>query len=267
MKVSYRNYPALEKIHNGRFGATEYPIPEMKFFMGDEFKFFNEHFKKNAKYFASEINFLTDPFMDAVAKAGNKLLELFLEIIASKEKDLSYNGTFIESGGYTYALKYDFKKDIGVHFISLYWFDGNRIYGCYYCDDIPENAKIWISGDYKASYNIKGDKQEVKEASNIISRLIVYKLFKTYAEVETKHLLPNTVLREVECKYVNDTQLPITYLDSKWFTNLVKSDAFTVHGHFRLQACGKELRDHKLIWISEYIKTGYTSPARILNQN
>ena len=69
----------------------EYPIPEMKFFMGDEFKFFNEHFNKNAKYFASEINFLTEPFLDAAAKAGNKLLELFLDIIKTKHnKNLLY---------------------------------------------------------------------------------------------------------------------------------------------------------------------------------
>lgn len=138
--------------------------------------------------------------------------------------------------------------------------------GCYYADNDPYNASIWLCDDYKRSFNLISDAQKVREAGDIMSRLIVYKLFKTYAEVETKILWPNSVIKDVNCKYINDTHLPITYLDSKWFTNLVKSEAFTVHGHFRLQACGKGLNDHKLIWISEYTKSGYTAPARILSQ-
>ena len=154
MKVSYRNYPVLEKIKNGRFGEMEYAIPEMDFFRGDDFKFFNSHWKKSTVFFAKEINYLTAPFLEAVAKSGNKLLDLYKDILESKEHDLNYEGTFIESNGFTHTLKYDYKKETGDHFISLYWFKGNRLYGCYYCDDNPDNSKIWISGDYKSSFKI-----------------------------------------------------------------------------------------------------------------
>src|ERR1035437_8376155 len=137
MKVSYSNYPVLEKIQNGRFGPTEYPVEEMKFFMGKEFKFFNNHWKKNTVFVKKEINYLTVPFMEAVAKAGDKLLDLYKDILDSKEHDLNCDGTFIEADGFTYTLKYDFKKEKGDQFITLYWFEGNRIFGCYYCDAYP----------------------------------------------------------------------------------------------------------------------------------
>lgn len=92
-----------------------------------------------------------------------------------------------------------------------------------------------------------------------IFRVVLFDMFKKYAEVETKVLLPNTKLKSINCKYVNDTKLPITYLDSKWFTNLVKSDAFNVSGHFRLQPYKNS---KKLIWIEGFQKDGYTSKAR-----
>lgn len=97
--------------------------------------------------------------------------------------------------------------------------------------------------------------------------LIFWTLFRLYAEVEVKALAPKTKLKDIKCKYVNDTPFPITFLDSTWFTTLVKSDAFKVSGHFRLQPChdenGKPTK--KLIWISDYMKTGYTSPAKKLS--
>jgi hypothetical protein len=266
MKISYRNYPILEKIQKGKFGEMNVDQLDVDFFYSPEWQKLYEIFKKNTKYFLSEINVISEPFQEACKKSGDKLLDLLREMAASKEYDLNYNGTFIESGGYTYLLKYSYKKETACHFVSLYWFSKNLLEGCYYADDCPDNASIWLSDFYKKSFNLETDAQMVREACDIMSRLIVYKLFKTYAEVETKELLANSVLREVDCKYVNDTQLSITYLDSKWFTNLVKSDAFNVRGHFRLHACGKGLQDHKLIWISEYTKSGYTAPARMLSQ-
>jgi len=56
-------------------------------------------------------------------------------------------------------------------------------------------------------------------------------------------------------------------LDSKWFTTLVKSDAFHVRGHFRLQPKKKDGEWTKeLIWINDFQKEGYTAPARRLQQ-
>lgn len=267
MKISYRDYPILEKLQKGKFGIMTTGILDAEYFYSVEWKDFYEIWKKNTKYFLKEINVLSEPFMEACGKVGNKLLEFYIEMINARKYDLSYNGTFIESKGYTHLLKYENKKETGINFVSLYWFGKDRLHGCYYCDDIESNTKLWMSDDYKRSFKIDTLAKEMQEVQSIVSRLIAYKLFKTYAEVETKELLPHTNIKGANCNYVNDTQLPITYLDSKWFTNLVKSDSFTVSGHFRLQPCGKELSQHKIIWINEYTKSGYTALARILSQN
>ena len=93
-------------------------------------------------------------------------------------------------------------------------------------------------------------------------------LFKKYAQVETKYLPANKTTKDINCKYVNETSSNITILDSKWFTTLVKSDAFKVRGHFRLQPKKKDGEWTKeLIWINDFTKDGYTAPARILNNN
>ncbi len=91
-------------------------------------------------------------------------------------------------------------------------------------------------------------------------------LFQKYAQVETKYLPAKQKVKDINCNYKNDTSFDITYLDSTWFTNLVKSDAFKVRGHFRLQPKKKEGEWTKeLIWITEFEKHGYTAPARKLN--
>jgi hypothetical protein len=99
-----------------------------------------------------------------------------------------------------------------------------------------------------------------------MASIIAISLFKKYADVETKHLLPGQRSKEILCKYINQTKLPITFLDSKWFTTLVKSDGFKVRGHFRLQPCGENMKDRKLIWINDFEKSGYTAPARKLKE-
>jgi hypothetical protein len=56
-------------------------------------------------------------------------------------------------------------------------------------------------------------------------------------------------------------------MDSTWFTQLVISNAFNVRGHFRLQPCGPELKERKLIWIQDFQKSGYTRKAKVEYSN
>jgi len=87
---------------------------------------------------------------------------------------------------------------------------------------------------------------------------------KKYAEIETKEVAARKRVVDHSGKYVNTTDLNVTYLDSKWFTTLVRSEGFNVRGHFRLQPFGEGLKERKLIGISDFLKQGYTSPARKL---
>lgn len=136
-----------------------------------------------------------------------------------------------------------------------------------YVEDILNDAKIFV-------YDLNG--KNIGVIDNIIDERHWYKMrilyllvFKKYAEIETKILPPKTESNDgIKCIYSNHSKFPITFIDSTWFTNLVKSDAFKVSGHFRLQPChdenGKPTK--KLIWINEFVKSGYTSPARKLKQ-
>lgn len=98
--------------------------------------------------------------------------------------------------------------------------------------------------------------------NNYFVMVLVFHLFKKYADVETKILLPKEKSRVFDCKYHNDSDYQIRIMDSTWFTNLIKSDAFKVRGHFRFQPCGQALKDKKLIWIKDFKKEGYTRRAQ-----
>jgi hypothetical protein len=90
-------------------------------------------------------------------------------------------------------------------------------------------------------------------------------LFTKFAKLETKTVFPKRKQVFNGEKYLNNTDFVITQLDSKWFTNLVKSEGFNVRGHFRLQPYKKDGQwTRELIWIDEFQKTGYTAPARKL---
>src|SRR5439155_24057442 len=91
--------------------------------------------------------------------------------------------------------------------------------------------------------------------------------FIKYADIEVKVLPPNKTVKDIKCKYVNDTSSNIQFLDSTWFTTLIKSDSFKVREHFRLQPKKKDGEWTKeIIWINEFEKTGYTSPAKKLSK-
>jgi hypothetical protein len=89
-------------------------------------------------------------------------------------------------------------------------------------------------------------------------------LFLKFCPIEIKNLQSGKRLKEISCKYANDTKSNIQMIDSTWFTTLVKSYAFKVSGHFRLQASGENHSQRKLVWISDFQKKGYTRKAKKL---
>lgn len=275
MKISYRNHPSIEKLQNGLFGKMNYSTEDEKIVRGKNFARGYEIWKASSHWFKSEINYISKPFFDSAQKAGVKLNELYFDTLRSKNIDINFSGTIIISGGFTFMFhhEYDTKNDIFV--ASIYWFNDHKNMLLGYANSATRGVNQtkndwdwWMADDYKKSFSLFTEDQEVEEIMMLFGMCITLMMFKKYAEVETKILKPNSKIKDdIGCKYINDTKLSITWLDSKWFTNLVKSDAFTVRGHFRLQACGSGLKDHKIIWINEFTKTGYTAPARKLSKD
>lgn len=59
----------------------------------------------------------------------------------------------------------------------------------------------------------------------------------------------------------------IIVVDTLYDEKLKVINPFSVTGHFRNQACGKNMEDHKLIYIDEFMKTGYTKQAKKIMEN
>jgi hypothetical protein len=92
--------------------------------------------------------------------------------------------------------------------------------------------------------------------------VILFELFRKYAQVETRILQPKSKAELFKCNYHNQSDYSVEIMNSTWFTTLVKSEEFKVRGHFRLQPCGEAFKDRKLVWIKDFKKEGYTRKAK-----
>lgn len=109
--------------------------------------------------------------------------------------------------------------------------------------------------------NFHIDKDEAIE--KFINFMMNILLFMQFAEIETvitegKQSSGKSKVKINNEKYLNESTIPIEIIDSNWFRRLIRTGAFKVNGHFRLQPYGKNNSQRKLIWISEYEKSGYT---------
>lgn len=58
-------------------------------------------------------------------------------------------------------------------------------------------------------------------------------------------------------KFINELNIPVTMVTSKWKVTVIRQEAFDVSGHFRLQPHGQGLKQTKMIFIEPFVKTGY----------
>ena len=262
MKIDYRNFPILknlkdEKIKQLLVNSIDtydlYPVQNIIL----------SSWHSHCKSFKKEINIISKPFDQACMKARKSLLELYTDILQDDDLEIEVGGTFIvDKIVYMIYFKKEGNLNTGYSEISFYVFSptGGLIAVCN--TDNNTNGIMWISKTLGYS-DIEKVKQDIGEQ---MIHIILYSMFKKYASVETKILSPHQRRRDISCFFRNDIDLPINYLDSKWFTTLVKSEGFNVRGHFRLQPKKKDGEwTRELIWINEFRKTGYTAPARRLS--
>jgi hypothetical protein len=268
MRINSKTYPILEKLENNSLGNMPVFEKDKPFF--DAFgHWFTQTWKFCNKDFKKEINIISESFNQASIKAERKLIELYGDIVQNNLSDFDVNGTYI-LGDFVYMIKYQIKKDSQDSEMFFYQFDKNGIPLLMFVDssEFKIYQNTWIS---KLS-NVHNMPDELASFDNfmvfIVMKVIALKMFKSYAQVETKILAGKSKIKGKGYKHLNETNLEICFLDSKWFTNLVKSESFNVSGHFRLQPKKKEGSWTKeLIWIDEFVKNGYTSKARILTNS
>jgi len=262
MRITTRTHSALAllnptywKHNNVAIHADDYAEYIKKY------NYLSSIFSENKSHFNTKITYVSEPFYDAAQIARDSLIKMF----DSDSIDILVQGIYILS-----------KRVIYVNMHSTPQNDGHCTYiefDCSFKDKAPVLVACF-SGSFNklGSYHLaphyieKGEAKNMNVVDSLIVDILILAMFKKYAKVETKYLKPHSRVRDIKCKYINDTNYNILHLDSKWFTTLVKSDGFKVRGHFRLQPKkdknGKWIKE--LIWISDFEKLGYTSKARKL---
>lgn len=261
MKISYRTHPALEYLKDGKF---ELKISEYDLDSSEKVAPFTNLFYCHKIWYNKEIFLVSNAFFEATVRSLPKLSKIYNEL-QDKPESFHISGTYIIKNQ-VFCIDYNSWEWSKFDDLSLFVFRKNGELNIQYTkgkeDDQPKRY-CWTSNIEKTFFS-KFNTTEI--CCNAFLIVLFIWLFKKYAQVETKYLPPNKRVKDINCKYVNDTSLGITHLDSRWFTNLVKSDAFKVRGHFRLQPKKKDGEWTKeLIWITDFEKKGYTSKARKLS--
>ncbi len=150
----------------------------------------------------------------------------------------------IKLGKYTYLLG----KHRMIRFICIV----GGIKGFYY-DDKEKTCFDWAVEMKDGKYYF--DKEYSKEFT-LVMRLLT---FIELGDIEILLLQSgrNNGGKVNVDKLTNQSKNNVFVVDSTWNKLLIRTDGFAVRGHFRLQPCGYEMKDRKLIWIDAFEKHGY----------
>lgn len=102
---------------------------------------------------------------------------------------------------------------------------------------------------------------------DLVADVLVMNIFLKYVEIQEKKILGREKTKSQQIKFKNSTPLAFKYITSNYFTNLQRTGAFGVKGHWRLQRYGTGLKEVKLIWIDEFLKKGYSRTADKIRWN
>lgn len=270
MKISYKN-TALNLLDKW---DEEINFPEPHRYMTEEEK---TRFGKSLlrswpltkDMYGNKIVYISNTFIEAYYNNRHKLKDVF-----DKEEMEEY-GTFItQRGSFTHTNFY---------YLKTFWRDGqwmadySLIQFSKHSQNEFKSLDIYISGvtnDEKMvnekTFIWKGHYDKGYDHLHYFAFLVTFLCFIKYVQVETKEIKVGKKEKHVGVKYLNETRSDITILDSTWFTTLVRSEGFMVGekdgGFFRLQPCGPNNSQRKLIWVLPFQKEGYTRQAKILNQ-
>jgi hypothetical protein len=257
MKISYRTHPILEWLKEKQLGTCNI-FQSDKEWWDIKKNEIREQFHAISLGINHQIYSISQSFIDSYEFAADKLWDsnLWHEV----EDD---NICFLIPSGQATMLnirQHPAEKEIVCRFFDIVNKKVLSGYGIFHIDykdcQYPAHTLAgWVSGN-------------MGNVDKHILNCVLMTIFIKYAKIEVKYLPPNKKEKLIDCNYVNDTKMPVVLLNSTWFTTLVKSDAFKVRGHFRLQPKKKDGEWTKeLIWITDFEKHGYTAPARKLNVN
>lgn len=200
--------------------------------------------------------YITNTFYDAHRKAMPKIRNIESEIAKKKfpsrviihSSGFGINRNIIESGREVSELFVFSKTDLlGYGFVETM------------VDDTTGQAKWRGDGFLPDTDDNLSPRDMFMQIWADYSALIY---FTEMCEIDTKVVQPDKKFRDKGgSKIYNDTKNNITFLDCRWFTELIRNTPFTVTGHLRWQPCGENRAKRKLIWIEPFEKHGYHRKA------
>lgn len=238
MKINYKNHFSLEYIRVGGLSKMN-AYREDVFFLKSPNCLLRKEFERDIDYFKKQTIYISKSFFEAAILAREKMMEVISE--SDTLGILDMDGTYL-CDGFTMMVR----RSNSSWSIFIFNLDG-----------CPMGYR---------SYDFKEEWESMFPSAkgivdNAFGMALTTMLFKKYAQIETKIINPLSAqyFNDVYCR--NDTNIKITYLNSSWFTSIVREAGFNVRGHFRLQACGEGMKDRKLIWVNDFQKSGYTREA------
>jgi hypothetical protein len=110
------------------------------------------------------------------------------------------------------------------------------------------------------SYNDRPDSPLSDDKFKLFLQLLI---FTELSELQTVFIKPgHKIGTKKEGRFLNETKDNIILVDSTWNRTIIRTEGFSVRGHFRLQPCGVGLIDRKLIYVDEFQKNGYIRGAK-----
>jgi hypothetical protein len=264
MRLSYKKYPILKMLENralDRVPLYEIDAVFLPFALGR----YHRIWKQNAKFFTEKVVFLSKPFVSASSLAYEKLWDLYSDICHNDSGSLQINGTFVyEDLVYMINHRLIQGRDLWETVLYVFTSEGTPLMCWIEGQKNPEEDNLaWISNSYLHLVDCNSRESIIHFLSKRFASVIISAMFMKYASVEIVEIKAGKKAGSKKSKILNEMGIDALYLDSKWFTTLVRSEGFKVSGHFRLQP--KKVNGYwtkELIWIDEFQKHGYTSHAR-----
>lgn len=255
MKISYRNFPFLQVFDKGTFKA--YKCNSDSFGVDDcclkNLYILRNLYANRGTFLGSPIYVVSDEFQQMTMKNAAKLIDNFV-CDNSVMKEILKPCCFI----YKMIVWTLFVNDDKYTIISQ-----------------SKSGRIWFWFEFRfteqegIAKHPDGIHFNVSEfdSKGLFGGFLALLLAKRYAPVEVEIVgsWKKTISSVSKEKTVNDTGIDVTLLDSRWFKTIIRTEGFTVRGHFRLQPYKNEagLWDRKLIYIDEFEKHGYHRAAKL----
>jgi len=167
---------------------------------------------------------------------------------------------------------------LGAELAMKYYKTSDNIYAVFYRSEktIEGTHLIWtfirinlVTGEIIIPKRNVGMKYSSEENSGFSRMEFPYKdeyfklfiqllLFIELSELIIEVIKPNEKIGNRKSgKYINKSNSNISIVNSKWNVISVRNESFMVSGHWRMQPCGKNREQRKMIWIDTFEKNGY----------